>query len=84
MDDQHRTAFAVNQHGTAQWAPGLGELVTDPARDQVGKVIGWDGRKVTLRPLDGGDPWHTTTYRRATDNERLRARVTLLNRARRW
>ncbi|MGW1074730.1 hypothetical protein [Streptomyces sp. NPDC002537] len=83
MDDQRWNAFAVNQDGTIQWAPELGELVTDTTRDQVGKVAGWDGQEVALRPLDGGKRWYTTTYRRANDNERLRARVALYNRERR-
>ncbi|MEU5429007.1 hypothetical protein AB0H73_25920 [Streptomyces olivoreticuli] len=84
MDDQRRTAFVVNQGGTAKWALGPGELITDTASDRVGRVVGWNGEEVAIAPLDGGEPWHTTTYRRANDIERLRARVALLNRERRW
>lgn len=82
MGDQQRSAFVANQGETTQWTPGLGELVTDTTRDQAGKAIGWDGEEVTLRPLDGGQPWHTSTYRRATNTERLRARVVMYNRER--
>ncbi|MFC5723229.1 hypothetical protein ACFP1Z_23955 [Streptomyces gamaensis] len=90
----HRTAFIVNRDGTAErnahesdgmpkWAPEPGELVTDTSRDRVGKAIGWDGHEVTIRPLDGGEPWHTSSYRPANAQDRLRARVVVLNRERR-
>ncbi|GAA3085699.1 hypothetical protein GCM10020000_85180 [Streptomyces olivoverticillatus] len=83
MAGEHQS-FVVNGSGTTKWVPELDELVIDTTRDQVGQTIGWDGQEVTLRPLNGGDSWHTTTYRRANNTERLRARITLLNRERRW
>ncbi|MEH6373611.1 hypothetical protein V7793_04500 [Streptomyces sp. KLMMK] len=72
--------FVVTCHGTTRWSPNIGDLVTDTTLDRVGKAVGWDGETVSIAPLDGGEPWHTTTYRPASTHDRLRARVAVINR----
>ncbi|MEV5510745.1 hypothetical protein [Streptomyces orinoci] len=48
----------------------------------MGVAIAWDGPEgeVTLRAPEGGEPWVTRTFRRASARETLDARVTMLNR----
>ncbi|MBH1935767.1 hypothetical protein I5Q34_16060 [Streptomyces sp. AV19] len=77
-----RPSFTVNGSGTARWVPNPGDLVTDTSSGRIGKVVAWDGSlgRVTLRPLVGGELWHTAEYRPANNNDRLRARVVVLNR----
>lgn len=82
-DRELQPTFVVSRSGTVKWSPNIGDLVTDTSSDRVGKAVGWDGETVSIAPLDGGEPWHTTTYRLPTTQDRLRARVTLLNRQRR-
>lgn len=80
---EERPTFVVSRSGTVKWSPKIGDLVTDTSRDRVGKVVGSDGDTVSIAPLDGGETWRTTTYRPANGNDRLRARVALINRERR-
>ncbi|MEU2514300.1 hypothetical protein [Streptomyces syringium] len=77
---EQRPTFVVTRTGTAKWSPNIGDLVIDTALDRVGKAVGWDGETVSIAPLDGGEPWHTTTYRPANTHDRLRARVMVINR----
>ncbi len=74
--------FVSGEGGSPQWAPGLGEWVADTSRARVGVAIAWDGPEgeVTLRAPEGGEPWVTRTFRRASARETLDARVTMLNR----
>lgn len=83
VEGECRPTFVRTRSGSVKWSPDVGDLVTDPALDRVGKAVGWDGEIVSIAPLDGGEPWHTTTYRPATASERLRARVAVINRERR-
>ncbi|WP_043264712.1 hypothetical protein [Streptomyces sp. CT34] len=76
---QH-SQFVARVDSAPVWAPGLHEWVADTSTDRVGETVGWDGQTVTLRPPEGGEPWHTTTYRRATQREAMHARLTLENR----
>ncbi|WP_367129893.1 MULTISPECIES: hypothetical protein [Streptomyces] len=82
-DGEQRPTFVVTRSGTVKWSPDIGDLVTDTTRDRVGRAVGWDGDVVSIAPLDGGEPWETATYRPANDNDRLRARVAVINRERR-
>ncbi|MBZ4318541.1 hypothetical protein [Streptomyces huiliensis] len=69
------------------WVPQPLELILDTELDRFGVVVGWDQatRQITLRPLGGGRTWRPACYRRATATDRLRARVSELNReGRRW
>ncbi|MFI9204053.1 hypothetical protein [Streptomyces sp. NPDC053048] len=82
-DDAQRPTFVVTRSGTVKWSPNIGDLITDTSCDRVGRAVGWDGDVVSIAPLDGGEPWHTTTYRPANAKDRLRARATVINRERR-
>ncbi|EMF00559.1 hypothetical protein J7W19_11285 [Streptomyces mobaraensis NBRC 13819 = DSM 40847] len=64
------------------WIPQPLELILDTELDRFGVVVGWDQdtRQITLRPLGGGRTWRPTRYRRATTTDKLRARVSELNR----
>ncbi|RLU99268.1 hypothetical protein CTZ27_15080 [Streptomyces griseocarneus] len=66
----------------ADWAPVKGDLVVDTAvrGEPVGEVTGVDGIEVTLRPLSGGKPWRTTSYRPAELRDKLRAKLAEVNR----
>ncbi|MBH1934377.1 hypothetical protein I5Q34_08745 [Streptomyces sp. AV19] len=81
MGEERPTAFTVDPSGMARWVPTPGMLVKDTSCDRVGMAIAWDGEqgKVTLRPLSGGDMWHTATYRPANRTDQLRVRVSMLN-----
>ncbi len=72
--------FTAGPNSAATWVPGLREWVIDTSTGRTGQVMRWDGTEVTLCPPDGGTPWYTTTYRRATPSEHLAARVMMLNR----
>ncbi|EMF02285.1 hypothetical protein J7W19_08975 [Streptomyces mobaraensis NBRC 13819 = DSM 40847] len=64
------------------WIPQPLELILDVELDRFGIVVGWDQdtRRITLRPLAGGRTWRPVRYRRATATDKLRARVSELNR----
>ncbi|MBC2879623.1 MULTISPECIES: hypothetical protein [Streptomyces] len=64
------------------WIPQPLELILDTELDRFGVVVGWDQdtRRITLRPPEGGRAWRSTRYRRATATDKLRARVSELNR----
>ncbi|WP_424888106.1 hypothetical protein [Streptomyces sp. XH2] len=81
---EQRPTFVVSRGGTVKWSLEIGDLVTDTTRDRIGRVVRWDGDVVSIAPLGGGEPWQTATYRPANDKDRLRARVAVINRERRW
>lgn len=61
--------------------PVVGDVVVDESDARVGEVRGLDGAHVRLRPLGGGPAWYAdpARLRRATPDERLRARVSAAN-----
>ncbi|MFS8200612.1 putative ATP-grasp-modified RiPP [Streptomyces sp. CWNU-52B] len=42
---------------TAQYKPGLGDTVEDTQRQAIGRVMGFVGPYVQVRPVDGGREW---------------------------
>ncbi|KPI08942.1 hypothetical protein OK074_3466 [Actinobacteria bacterium OK074] len=63
------------------YEPKLGDTVEDTARRKTGKVMGFIGPYVQLRPVGGGIEWDARreNLRSATDAEALRAGVTAAN-----
>ncbi|MFJ8153995.1 hypothetical protein [Streptomyces sp. NPDC094468] len=42
------------------YEPRLGETVEDTERKRIGKVMGFEGPYVQLRPVEGGREWDAT------------------------
>ncbi|MGW0824074.1 hypothetical protein [Streptomyces sp. NPDC002845] len=42
---------------TTQYTPCLGDTVEDTQRQTIGRVMGFVGPNVQLRPVDGGREW---------------------------
>ena len=61
--------------------PSLGDTVEDTERKRVGKVMGFEGPYVQLRPIGGGVEWDATpgTLRVLTTAEALSAGVAEAN-----
>jgi hypothetical protein len=59
------------------YAPEVGDLVVDTARDKVGEVMDGSGSYVQLRPPGGGLEWDARPddLRLADASDRLRVRV---------
>ncbi|MFF4156210.1 hypothetical protein [Streptomyces sp. NPDC001678] len=63
-----------------------GTFVYDTHRDRVGQVMGHEGPRLQLRPPAGGCEWEAepTAVRPPTDNERLSAKLAVVNSRGRW
>lgn len=63
------------------YEPNLGDTVEDTARRRIGKVMGFEGPYVQLRPIGGGVEWDAepATLRPLTPSEALSAGVALAN-----
>lgn len=63
------------------YKPRLGDTVEDTQRQKIGKVMGFVGPYVQLRPVDGGQEWDTRleTLRPATRDQALSAGVAAAN-----
>ncbi|MEI5520640.1 hypothetical protein WB388_08500 [Streptomyces brasiliscabiei] len=63
------------------YQPALGDLVEDTARKRVGKVMGFEGPYVQLRPIGGGREWDAEpgSIRQATLAQALSAGVAVAN-----
>lgn len=61
--------------------PQVGDTVEDTERKQVGKVMGFEGPYVQLRPIGGGREWDARPdrLRRLTRAEALSADVAAAN-----
>ncbi|MFF1420783.1 hypothetical protein [Streptomyces sp. NPDC058280] len=68
-----------------EYVPELGSYAVDSRDGRVGRVMGFEGTYVQLRPPGGGVEWDCPPecVRQATPGEVLRARVKELNRERR-
>ncbi|WP_236067835.1 hypothetical protein [Streptomyces brasiliscabiei] len=47
----------VMPHASESYQPRLGDAVEDVRRGKVGKVMGFEGPYVQLRPIGGGVEW---------------------------
>ncbi|MGW0824687.1 hypothetical protein [Streptomyces sp. NPDC002845] len=63
------------------YLPRLGDTVEDTGRKRVGKVMGFEGPYVQLRPVGGGREWDTRpeNLRQLTPAEALSAGVAAAN-----
>ncbi|MGW0826919.1 hypothetical protein [Streptomyces sp. NPDC002845] len=63
------------------YRPRLGDAVEDTQRQKVGKVMGFVGPYVQLRPVDGGREWDARPekLRPATRDQALSAGVAAVN-----
>lgn len=61
--------------------PSLGDIVEDTDRSKIGKVMGFHGPYVQLRPIGGGREWDArpVALRPATLSEGLSAGVAVAN-----
>lgn len=62
-------------------APAVGDVMVDEARERIGEFRGAVGGKFWLRPIGGGREWEASpdVCRGATDEEKLRERVSAAN-----
>ncbi|MFF1692967.1 hypothetical protein ACFVXC_04985 [Streptomyces sp. NPDC058257] len=65
----------------ADRAPTVGEAVHDSGRDRVGRVMGYEGPYIQLRPLAGGREWDADPdrLRTLTQDELLSALLAEVN-----
>jgi hypothetical protein len=63
------------------YEPALGDTVEDTGRGRFGRVMGFEGPYVQLRPIGGGREWDADPehIRRTTLSEALRADVKAAN-----
>ncbi|MEV5913397.1 hypothetical protein AB0M00_31460 [Streptomyces chartreusis] len=63
-----------------RWKPALHEIVIDTHSNKPGEYMGKELGVTWLRPVGGGIEWPTEGFRRATQEEVMRAKVALENR----
>ena len=63
------------------YKPNLGDTVEDTGTKRVGKVMGFEGLYVQMRPIGGGLEWDAQleNLQPATDAEALRSAVAMAN-----
>ncbi|MDT0567933.1 hypothetical protein RM704_10695 [Streptomyces sp. DSM 3412] len=63
------------------YKPQIGDTVEDTGRARFGRVMGFEGPYVQLRPISGGREWDADPehIRQATLSEALRADVKVAN-----
>ncbi|MFJ6660536.1 hypothetical protein ACIQNG_29950 [Streptomyces sp. NPDC091377] len=63
-----------------RWKPALHEIVIDNHSNKPGEYMGKELGVTWLRPVGGGIEWPTESFRQATQEEAIRARVAHENR----